>query len=239
MVSAKPPDEPRLAHVAALIADASRARMLAHLLGGDYASAGELALAASVTPATASGHLARLLDAGFVVCEQRGRHRYYRLADAEIAQLLGALALVAERGTHERTWSSPQRLRLRRARCCYGHLAGQLGVSLCHAMLGRGWLLPDPAGYALSHAGARWLDEIGLNGNAWATKGAGTPVQRLAYPCLDWSERRDHLAGRLPRALLDHFLARRWLRRVPGERALELTPSGHARLEPLVGAQRE
>ena len=231
--------EPRLARAASAIADASRARMLAHLLSGDYASAGELARAASVTPATASGHLAKLLDAGFVACEQRGRHRYYRLADGDIAQALEALALVAERGTHERSWNaSPQRQRLRQARCCYGHLAGQLGVGLCEALLRRGWLLPEGSGYALSAGGAAWLGEIGLDSAAWLAKGIGTPTQRTAYPCLDWSERRDHLAGRLPRVLLEHFLARRWLRRVPGERALDITPSGQAVLGAVIDKPR-
>lgn len=228
------PDEPRLARVAAQIAEPSRARMLAYLLSGEYASAGELAQAASVTPATASGHLAQLLDAGFVVCEARGRHRYYRLADGEIAHALEALALVAERGSHQRAWSSPQRLRLRDARCCYGHLAGALGVGLFDAMRQRGWLRPGLSGYALTPAGAAWLDQIGMDGPAWLACADGSASRRTAYACLDWSERRDHLAGRLARALLDHFIGRRWLRRCAGERALELTPSGRAALGPVM-----
>ena len=233
--SANPvPDEPRLARVAAQIADPSRARMLSYLLSGEYASAGELAQAASVTPATASGHLAKLLAAGFVACEQRGRHRYYRLADAEIAHALEALALVAERSSHERAWSSPQRLRLRQARCCYGHLAGALGVDLLDTMLQRGWLRPGLAGYALSTEGAAWLNQIGMDGAAWLARVDGSAAQRTAYACLDWSERRDHLAGRLARALLEHFMAQHWLRRRAGERALDITPSGRAALQPVI-----
>ncbi|MES2957760.1 MAG: helix-turn-helix transcriptional regulator [Pseudomonadota bacterium] len=228
------PDEPRLARVAAQIAEPSRARMLSYLLSGEYASAGELAEAASVTPATASGHLAKLLDAGFVACEQRGRHRYYRLADAEIAHALEALALVAERGTHERAWSSPQRSRLRDARCCYGHLAGALGVGLLDTMLRRGWLQPGLSGYALTVAGAAWLDQIGMDGPAWLAHADGSASRRTAYACLDWSERRDHLAGRLAHALLDHFMSRRWLRRRPGERALDITPGGRVALQAVM-----
>ena len=228
------PDEPRLASVAAQIADPSRARMLAYLLSGEYASAGELAQAASVTPATASGHLAQLLAAGFVACEPRGRHRYYRLADGEIAHALEALALVAERGTHERAWSSPQRLRLRHARCCYGHLAGSLGVDLLDALLQRGWLQPGLSGYALTAVGAAWLDQIGMDGAAWRVRANGRASQRMAYPCLDWSERRDHLAGALARALLEHFIVRRWLQRRPGERALDITPGGRRALEAVI-----
>ena len=118
--------ELRLASVAAVIADATRARMLSYLLAGDYYSAGELARAASVLPATASGHLGKLMAAELLVCEQRGRHRYYKLADDEVAHALEALALMAERRTHTAAWANPTRQRLRFARCCYGHLAGLL-----------------------------------------------------------------------------------------------------------------
>lgn len=243
------PHEPRLARVAALLADASRARMLAYLLAGDWASAGELAAAASVTAGTASGHLAQLLDAGLLVCEPRGRHRYYRLADAEVAQALQALALVAERDSHVRRWASPARQRLRQARCCYGHLAGELGVALLQGLLAAGWLQapadphdgPGSAGeagalaasaetWSLTAAGQAGLQALGLPATLWTQPGRA----RLAYPCLDWSERRDHLAGRLARALLDHALAQDWLRRVPGERALSLTPAGRRHLVPLL-----
>ena len=190
-----------------------------------------------MTPATASGHLAKLLDAGFVVREPRGRHRYYRLADGEIAHALEALALVAERGSHGRAWSSPQRLRLRDARCCYGHLAGALGVGLHDAMLQRGWLRPGLSGYALTADGAAWLNQIGMDGPAWLARAGGSAAQRSAYACLDWSERRDHLAGRLARALLEHFIAQRWLKRRAGERALDLTPTGRAALEPVLASR--
>ena len=109
----KPTHEPRLARVAALVADPARSRMLSYLLSGEYASASELANVASITPSTTSAHLRKLLDAGFVVCEPRGRHKYFRLADAELAHALEAMALVAERGDHERAWASPERTRLR------------------------------------------------------------------------------------------------------------------------------
>src|SRR3954468_19378449 len=142
------PHEPRLARVAALVADPSRARMLAFLLAGEYASAGDLARAASVGAATASAHLVKLVDAGLLACEPRGRHRYFRLADAEVAHALEALALVAERSSHERSWAAPARVRLREARCCYGHLAGRRGVALLERLVGNGWLVDADAGYA-------------------------------------------------------------------------------------------
>ena len=224
------PHEPRLARVAAQIADPSRSRMLAYLLDGERASAGELARAAGVSAATASAHLAQLLDAGFVHCEPRGRHRYYHLADGEIAQALTALALVAERGSHAREWASPQRQRLRQARCCWGHLAGALGVQLLQALQQRGWLQPEGAEFQLTAAGQDGLRALGLDDAVWTAPSRS----RLAYGCLDWSERRDHLAGRLGRALLQHLLDRGWLRRRAGERALVLTPAGRQALAGLI-----
>lgn len=222
--------EPRLAHLAGLVADASRSRMLCYLLGGEYASAGELAKAASVSAATASGHLAKLLDAGMVACEQRGRHRYYRLADSDVAHALEALAMVAERGTHARTWSSPTRERLRFARCCYGHMAGQFGVAVLQGMLDRQWLQKSgELSYSVTDSGAEALSQMGMDGAAWQRR-AAAGGRGVAYGCLDWSERRDHMAGKLASALLEHFLAQGWLRRQSGDRALEITPSGHAAL---------
>ena len=217
--------EPRLARVAAIVADPARSRMLAYLLSGEYASASELAKAASVTPATASGHLGKLLDARFVVCEPRGRHRYFRLADTEVAHALEAMAIVAERDDHDAAWAHPQRARLRIARCCYGHLAGQLGVLVFDALLRGGCLASTSSGFELTGAGRAWLDGWGMNPSKLNSR------RRFAYRCLDWSERRDHLAGQLADELYQHFIAKGWLRRASG-RALEITVSGHQELLP-------
>jgi DNA-binding transcriptional ArsR family regulator len=223
--SVRTPHEPRLARVAALVADPARSRMLAYLLSGEYASASELAKAASVTPATASGHLSRLLDARFVVCEPRGRHRYYRLADAEVAHALEAIALVAERDEHDRAWAHPDRKRLRYARCCYGHLAGQVAVALFDSLQREERLMPTPAGFDLTPSGRRWLQAIGM------TPSAPNGRRRFAYRCLDWSERRDHLAGHLADELYRHFTESGWLRRTTG-RAVEITVTGQRELLP-------
>ena len=224
------PHEPRLARIAALVADPSRARMLAFLLSGEYASAGELARTASVGAATASAHLVKLVDAGLLVCEPRGRHRYFRIADADVAHALEALAMVAERSSHDRTWSAPARLRLREARCCYGHLAGRRGVALLERLLAQGWLEDAVDGYALTDAGVAGLATLGFDAAALRASAS----HRIAYPCLDWSERRDHLAGKLASGLLTHFIERGWLRRIGSERALELTPPGEQALAPLL-----
>ena len=219
--------EPRIARVAAMVADPARSMMLTHLLSGQYASATELATAASVTPATASGHLAKLLDTGLVVCEARGRHRYYRLTDHDVAHALEALAVVAERATHAHAWEHPARKRLRFARCCYGHLAGELGVQLFGTLQSVQGLKTTPDGFELTDAGSSWVAGLGLQLKP------RSPGRRFAYPCLDWSERRDHLAGQLADELLQHLLSKSWVRRADG-RALDLTPTGARELLPLL-----
>lgn len=205
--------------------------MLAYLLSGEYASASELAKVASVTAATTSGHLRKLLDAGFVVCEPRGRHRYFRLADAEVAHALEAMALVAERDDHERSWSTPERTRLRYARCCYGHLAGQLGVSLFDALLTADRLKATAAGYELTNTGMHWLEALGMQPTA------ATGRRRYAYRCLDWSERRDHLAGQLADEIYMHLTEVGWVRRSES-RAVEVTPRGQLELLPRLQGDR-
>jgi DNA-binding transcriptional ArsR family regulator len=223
-----PPPEPRIARVAAMIADPARSRMLCRLLSGEHATAGELARAATVTPATASGHLARLLDAGLVRVQARGRHRYFQLADAEVAHALEALALVAERGDAARGWASSHRQTLRHARCCYGHLAGTLGVRLMQALLSVQGLQPDGPGLTLTAPGRAWLATLDFD------VPAPQPRRRYAYACMDWSERQDHLAGQLADALLAHLLHQGWLRRDEG-RALAVTPRGTQQLLPRLG----
>lgn len=224
------PHEPRLARVAAIVADPARSRMLAYLLSGEYASAGELARAASVSPATASGHLGQLMDSRFVVCEPRGRHRYYRLADPEVAHALEALAVVAERDLHDRAWAHPERQRLRWARCCYGHLAGQLGVLMFDALQQRQGLAPTADGYDLTTAGRQWLAGLGMH------VGQPSGGRRFAYRCLDWSERRDHLAGQLADEIYRHFTRVGWVRRTDG-RAVEVTVTGRQMLLPQLGCE--
>ena len=224
-----------MARVAAMIADPARSRMLAYLLDGQYASAGELARAAGVQPSTASAHLNKLTHADLVVCEPRGRHRYFKLTDGEVAHALQALALVAERNTHDRAWAHPERQRLREARCCYGHVAGRLGVALWEQLQRDDRLCDTPNGAELTDAGRSWLATVGF------TPAPGRAGQRFAYGCLDWSERRDHMAGDLARQLFEHFVAEGWvLQRTKtasggGHRVLEITPTGRRHLLPKLG----
>jgi DNA-binding transcriptional ArsR family regulator len=223
-----PSVEPRFAHIAASIGDPTRARMLAALLGGESLPSGDIARAAGVNPSTASEHLAKLVHAGLVAVEPRGRHRYFRVADADVARALEALALVAERSAADAKWLREPYRSLKHARTCYRHLAGELGVELLRSLLARRRLVARAGGYEITRAGRAWLESIGVDPSG-SLRG-----ERYAYACLDWSERRDHLAGRLATTLLDHFLARRWLVRIEDTRALRLTPEGKRTLPALL-----
>ena len=223
--------EPRFSRIAALMADPTRARMLAALLGGEYRSAGELARAAGITPQAASTQLARLVDNALVSMRQQGRHKYFALADADVAHALEALAMVAERDDVSARWSRPAYQPLKCARRCYGHLAGELGVAQFEMLMRCEYLAPGDEGLQLTPAGQAWVAHLGVT----LPKKTGP---RWAYPCMDWSERRDHLAGALPKALLEHYVAQQWLRAQTGSRALGLTITGQKMLMPLLQLEK-
>jgi DNA-binding transcriptional ArsR family regulator len=224
--------EPRFARIAAMIGDPTRARMLAALMGGQYLAAGELAEVAGVTAQTASTHLTQLVDNELVVVRTQGRHRYFRLADADIGHALEALSLVAERAGSADKWNHGAYKPLKAARTCYSHLAGELGVALFAGLLARGTLAPRDGQFVLTDVGRHELQTLGVALPAPGSK-------RQAYACLDWSERRDHLAGALAVSLLDHAIAHGWLRRVAGSRALTLTPDGRRALAPWLSDQAQ
>ncbi|HEX3139315.1 MAG TPA: winged helix-turn-helix domain-containing protein [Rhizobacter sp.] len=204
-----------------MIGDPTRARMLGALMGGCFFAAGELAQAAGVTPQTASTHIAKLVENELVVARSQGRHRYFRLADADIAHALEALSLVAERNAGADKWERGAYKPLKAARTCYGHLAGELGVQLFEGLLAGGTLVPHEGHFALTETGSTQLKALGLDVPVTTTM-----TRRFAYPCLDWSERRDHLAGSLAVAMLEQGLSKGWLLRAKDSRALTLTPSG-------------
>jgi DNA-binding transcriptional ArsR family regulator len=210
-----------LAAVAALIADPSRAAMLDALTGGEPMTAGALARLAGVAPSTATEHLARLERGGLVVSERHGRARHVRLAGPHIARALEALAAIAplKRPAGLRAWQHGEALRT--ARSCYDHLAGVAGVALADALVERGVVESADRAFAITVAGERTLAGFGLDVAAIHAARRAT-----ARACLDWSERRPHVAGALGAALLEELLRRRWLRRRPDGRALTLTPAG-------------
>ena len=222
--------EPRLARVAAAIADPTRARTLARLLDGRLHTAGELATHAGVGAAAMSAHLKLLVDEGLARVRPQGRHRYFGLADGDVAHALEALLRLADRrdGVDEpaadlKRWQRPEMRGLRHARSCYGHLAGELGVRWRETLLAKGWVSAAPDGrYELSHAGREALAELTPHGLAM--------TGRVLYDCVDWSERRDHFAGPLAVAWLEAMLQRGWVQRFQDSRELQLTPLGRLAL---------
>jgi DNA-binding transcriptional ArsR family regulator len=223
--------EPRFARIAALIADPTRARMLALLLSGEYRSAGELAKFAGVTAQAATTQLAQLVEGSLVNARKQGRHKYFALADSEIAHALEALSLVAERDGVSARWSRDTYKPLKCARRCYGHMAGELGVMQFEMLLRKRYLQSENGALVLSDAGREWIDTLGAEIPANART-------RLAYPCMDWSERKDHLAGSLARALLDCYQKKDWLCADKASRALVVTPRGAQELLPMLQPQR-
>ncbi|WP_084130916.1 helix-turn-helix domain-containing protein [Actinocatenispora sera] len=220
-----------VAAVARLIGEPARAAMLDALLAGRALAAGELARIAGVSPGTASEHLARLRDGGLVEVVAAGRHRYHRLASPEVGQVLEALALVSRPKPVRTLRQSRTNAALLVARTCYDHLAGQIGVAVHDALVTRQALHTVPAGYELTPAGVDLLTGLGVDVPA-----ARSARRAFARPCLDFTERRSHLAGALGAAICARFLAQGWLvRRATGDRALRLTDGGRRTLADAFG----
>ncbi len=213
-----------LAQVGALVGDPTRAAMLQALIDGRALTAGELAALARVTPQTASGHLAQLAASALVAVSRQGRHRYHRLATPQVARMLESLMQVAAASAPPRARTGPRDEQLRLARTCYDHIAGRLGVALADAMMARGWVeIEDDAALVTSDG----MDQLAALGIALDPSSTGKVRSvPLCRPCLDWSERRSHLAGRLGAALCTHGLERSWIRKRAGSRALEVTSAG-------------
>lgn len=230
----------QMAEIAALIGEPARAAMLQALMDGRALTATELARAAGITPQTASGHLAQLTGAGLLAMERQGRHRYHHLASPKVAGLLENLMQVAvtiDRGPARRPVTGPRDPAMRLARTCYDHLAGRLGVAIADSMSRQGFVeLGDDAGL-VTPDGARFLATLGIDADLVLSP---KPTSRLiCRPCLDWSERRPHLAGRLGAALCRHCIASAWVRKRSGSRALEITPAGDRALRALFGFERQ
>ena len=209
--------------------------MLSVLLDGRALPAGELASAAGVTPQTASSHLSKLLAGGLVTVESQGRHRYYRLAGTPVAQALEQLAAIRPEPAATPRAFSPEGQRLRYCRSCYDHLAGQVGVALTRGLETMNYLRPrDARRFDLTPSGAEWLAFIGVEARALSAA-----RRDLARRCLDWTERRYHLAGPLGVELLRALCASGWLRRTQGSRAVEVLPTGRRELKLQLGVDVE
>ena len=212
--------------VAALIAEPARAAILLALFDGRALPAGELAFAASITPQTASTHLAKLVAGGLLACETQGRHCYYRLAGAHVAQAIEYLSAIAPMSAIVLKPQSREAQGLRFARCCYNHLAGQLGVAVTQALEKNGYLRAiDDKYFEVLPAGETWLRTLGID----------SPTLKPARQCLDWTERTHHVAGPLGVQLLSALCEAGWLRRSKDSRAVRVTPKGWAQFKAQLG----
>jgi DNA-binding transcriptional ArsR family regulator len=221
--------QPNFIAIAELLGDSSRATMLFELLSGRSLPAGELARASHITPQTASAHLSKLVEGGLLTMARCGRHRYYQLASHEVAQLLEAMNHLAPTKPVSSLKQSEQVKRLRYARTCYDHLAGEVGVALADWLLDTSCLIAtNHQQFDLTEHGFSKLHAFGLDIN---TLKQGKRL--LARPCLDWSERRPHLAGALGAAFLQRLFELEWIWRYSEGRAVTLTPAG------VEGLQRE
>lgn len=231
-----------LAETAALIGDLARANMLAALMDGRALTATELAHVAGISPQTASGHLAKLTGAGLLTREKQGRHHYHRLATPAVASMLEHLMSVSierENGaaTHGPTVvTGPRDKALRYARTCYDHLAGEIAVAITDSMIDAGHIEMTSEAGALTPKGASLLHELGITIDLATAHPTYRKSGRIfCRPCLDWSERRHHIAGTLGAALLQHYLQQGWVRRLDRTRAVAVTPSGRSALKQLFG----
>jgi DNA-binding transcriptional ArsR family regulator len=213
--------EPDLSTIAALIGDPARATMLSALLSGQSLPASDLAYRAHITPQTASLHLAKLVEGNLLEVSPMGRHRYYRLKNAEVAAALEALALISPAPRVRTQRESGEYQALCYARTCYDHLAGKMGVAMTQALLAQGRLTLNDQSYALTEQGADWL--AGWNVDESELRQGR---RKFAPTCLDWSEHRHHLAGALGAAVMNRLFENGWFTRIPGNRALQLTKTG-------------
>lgn len=218
-------DGPSIARIAALIGDHARAEILTTLMTGKALTATELAGVANVTKQTASAHLAKLVDAQLVAVESQGRHRYFRLADDDVAQLLETLMGVAYRTGSVRLRSSPREPALRAARVCYDHLAGEKAVLLFESLQKKRLIVSRSGELELSEKGRAFFRDFGIDPAA-ITSGR----RPLCRTCLDWSMRRSHLAGTLGAALLKRFFDLGWAHRSRGSRVVTFTALGELKL---------
>ncbi len=219
--------------VAALVGDPARSNMLTALMTGRALTATELAHQAGITPQTASSHLAKLEAGGLIEQEKQGRHRYYRLADADVAGVLEGLAGLAARTGHMRVRTGPKDPALRRARVCYDHLAGDLGVQMLDSMKRQKLVRQHKDDIKLTAEGARFL----ANTLQISTETLAHPRRPLCKACLDWSERRHHLAGTLGAAMMTRFTELKWAARdsAPGSRVVNFSRNGEKRFAALFG----
>tara|TARA_B100000513_G_scaffold41259_1_gene15632 strand:- start:845 stop:1546 length:702 start_codon:yes stop_codon:yes gene_type:complete len=220
-----------LAEVGSLVGDVARAQMLVALLDGRALTAGELAWCAGIAPQTASGHLGKLHGAGLLAMEKQGRHRYFRLSSPTVAAMLESMGVVCAIDTPRRIRpESRMDVDLRRARTCYDHLAGILGVALADSLSAKGAIDLSGDGGLVTERGRRFLVDFGI-----ALDDLEKRKRCFCRPCLDWSERRHHIAGAVGAALADRLFGLGWIERIKDSRAVRVTPDGCRGLKDTFG----
>src|SRR5258708_24351711 len=227
-------DEYDIARVAALPADAARARMVWALIDGITRPAGELAYSANVSAQSASGHLAKLVEGGLIEAEAQGRHRYFRIAGAEVASVvegLASLSLAHRPRAPKPPLPSPSvPVQFLHARTCYGHLAGEMAVKILEAMLKERWLAADGRDYRMTALGKKELAKLDID-----IESAMDKRRVFARACVDLTQRRPHLGGALGDALLDAYVKRGWIQRSRRSRVVTITPKGHENFSRVFG----
>jgi DNA-binding transcriptional ArsR family regulator len=220
-----------LAAVAELIGEPARAAILVALSDGLAWPAGELARTAGISAQSASGHLSKLVGGGLLSVQSQGRHRYYRMASPEVGHAIEALGAISTNPPRPDATRPREASALYELRSCYDHLAGRVAVDLARALEASGVIRPwGERDYDLGREGRAWFERLGVNADALRDS-----RRSFARRCLDWTERRPHLAGALGAALLSRLLALRWMARLPNTRALRITHRGAQELERRLG----
>ena len=214
-------DFPDIASVAALIGDRTRASMLLALMDGKAYTATELALWGDVTPSTASSHLARLQDGGLIKQVKQGRHRYFRIATDDIAEMLEKMMSVTSALKEPTLPKYPQNSELRYARVCYDHLAGEMGVRMKERLIERQLITQESETIEITEAGQEWCNEQGIDLDQFKTR--RRPLCRL---CLDWTERKTHIAGTMGAAILDRLISLKYVKKEAESRVVIFRQEG-------------
>ncbi|MED3562735.1 helix-turn-helix domain-containing protein [Bacillus xiapuensis] len=216
---------PNLSNIASIISDPSRAAILTVLMDNRFHSAGELAYMARIKPQTTSYHLAKLIDADLIMVENQGRHRYFKIQNQEVAQIMETLLTLSSPPKIRSLKQSTEDKQVRFARTCYDHPAGYLGVQLTEALIKKEYLTDE---FILTDSGAAFLSSLGIDIQEVRKK-----RRSFCHKCLDWSEKRYHVAGALGYAILELLLNNHWVERLPKTRALKITNGGKKALKEI------
>ncbi|MFS1512110.1 ArsR/SmtB family transcription factor [Chengkuizengella sp. SCS-71B] len=221
---------PNISYIAKLISEPTRAIILESLMGGQALPAGELAYKAKVSHPTVSSHLSKLVEGNLLKVEQFGRHRYYKLANEQVAEIIEKLGTIAPPVQIRSLKQSDQMKQVRLARTCYDHLAGELGVNITEALLKQDLIILKNDLYEVTKKGEEWFEDLGI-----MIHNVGKSRRVFAKPCLDWSERRYHISGWLGAAIATHFMEQKWIVKSTTNRSVQLTEEGTNMLKDSLG----